>query len=51
MMFGFRVSAGYLDAVANEFMCNEWERKGCIWMFISMLSTIWDQRQMSFILL
>jgi len=29
MMFGF------LDAVANEFICNEWERKGmCMAIYI-----------------
>jgi hypothetical protein len=28
MMFGFLVVLAYLGAVGNEFICNQWERKG-----------------------
>jgi len=45
------VVLAYLGAVGNEVMYNQWEGKKCIHMFISMFSAIWDQRQMSFILL
>jgi len=44
----------YLGAVANEFICSQWEQKGNItdvYLFISIFIAIWDQRQISFILL
>jgi len=44
------VLASYLCTVANEFICNHRDRKGMN-MFIPLASAIWDQRQMSFILL
>jgi hypothetical protein len=28
MMFGFLVVLAYLGAVGDEFICNQWERKG-----------------------
>ena len=28
----------YLDAVANEFICNQWERNGMSTMFIAVVS-------------
>jgi len=48
VLIGSRVSADYLGAVANEFICNQWERKG-LYKFIFLLSAIRDQRQMLFI--
>ena len=40
---------GCLGVVANEFICNQWERKGMHTNVSSMFSAIWDQRKMSFI--
>jgi len=45
------VLLAYLGAVANYFICNQWERTGIKETFISMISAILDQRQISVILL
>jgi hypothetical protein len=49
MMMGVELVLVFLGAVANEFIRNQWERKG-LNTFISMLNAIWDQRPMPFIL-
>jgi hypothetical protein len=48
---GFMIVLSSLGAVVNEFICNQWERKGMKQMFISLVNAIWDQRQISFIML
>ena len=45
-----KLTGSRVGAVANEFICNQWDRKG-LNRFISLLITIWDQRQMILILL
>jgi len=40
----------YLGAVTDEYICKQWEGKDYIQMFTSLFSSIWDQRQMSFVL-
>jgi hypothetical protein len=50
-MLCFMVVLAYMGAVGNEFVWDQWEGKKWIHMFIYMYSAIWNQRQMSFILM
>jgi len=43
MWVGFVVVLAYLGAVANLFICNQWERKGMKTDIISLVSAIWNR--------